>query len=520
MRGAVVWDFETHPARTAIGKLGVYFWLGLFEAEPTKSLFPARLSIAVFSLITAAGVYMIGRALHKPITGYIALGLYAILPLSFFYERLAMADPFAAGWAILVIWRTMAMVKRPTLWNGFWVGITVGCGTIAKMTMGGLPAIPVGATLIYLQWHSFRMPFQKRNVFHDIKQWLFTYFPPLTIAGIITILLWLPILIPAYIADQEGEPFRLLGEISYYGGRDHTNLSYTERIVVEVYDFTDKDFLQYLGIFLGIGYVAIVFAAWFGKSSTESYLRIRHMLFIGVWFASVTVVIVLKANLPSSRYFMPISAPLVVLIAYLLTMLWSMSWLHKIVAASFGVILVSWAVNFVNPWLDKGIQDTGNLPVTEGTANYEEFMRGMLMAEDGVRAAAVHLNQLDSAGFYAGWKTCSLLYYYVEQPVLCLPIDSTQIFPTLKGWLEEDIQTSDDYAYLILADYGSDSFRNYVGRSLGYWWKPIAPIPDLQVRPALTNRAYEKEKVCYVREKVFRPICIFRISLPDPYLGG
>ena len=62
-RAAVVWDFEQNPGRFAHGKVLLYFWMGLFEGDSTHNLHLLRTSIAIFSLITAATLYRIGRIL-------------------------------------------------------------------------------------------------------------------------------------------------------------------------------------------------------------------------------------------------------------------------------------------------------------------------------------------------------------------------------------------------------------------------------------------------------------------------
>ena len=97
VRGAAVWHFETHPARLAHGKLLTYFWLGLFEGPPSTALVVGRLSIALFSTLTAATIYLLGRWWQNHRTGLLALMIYACWPLAFFFERMALADPFAAG---------------------------------------------------------------------------------------------------------------------------------------------------------------------------------------------------------------------------------------------------------------------------------------------------------------------------------------------------------------------------------------------------------------------------------------
>ena len=94
-----------------------------------------------FSLITASAIYALGRRIANHRTGALALALYAVLPLAFFYERMAMADPLAAGLAALVAWRSLSFARRPTLRAGIVLGGLLAMASLAKLTMGLLPLL-------------------------------------------------------------------------------------------------------------------------------------------------------------------------------------------------------------------------------------------------------------------------------------------------------------------------------------------------------------------------------------------
>ncbi|MBZ0310211.1 MAG: glycosyltransferase family 39 protein, partial [Anaerolineae bacterium] len=208
-RAGFIYDFDFHPARVSHGKLLLYFWLGLFETDRLHVLATSRLSIGLISLVTGAGLYQIGKTLHSRPVGLLALLLYTFCPIALFYERMAMADPLATVFATLTVWRGLVLAKRPTLKEGALLGGLVGLAVMAKLTMGLLPLLPVLATVIFYKSPSPLMG-EGLGVRTKIDSWTKTYLPPLTAAALTTLLLWLPILIPAARALNTEEPFKLV----------------------------------------------------------------------------------------------------------------------------------------------------------------------------------------------------------------------------------------------------------------------------------------------------------------------
>jgi hypothetical protein len=149
MRAATAWDLDVNPGRFSDGKFLLFYYLGLFEADPTTALFVSRTAIALFSLISGSVVYLLARWLHCHISGLLALAIYVALPFTFFHERMALADPFAAGFGCLVAWRSLVFARHPRWRDGVILGGLLALSTMAKLTSGSLPILPVLASVVY-----------------------------------------------------------------------------------------------------------------------------------------------------------------------------------------------------------------------------------------------------------------------------------------------------------------------------------------------------------------------------------
>lgn len=115
-RSLSAWTFSEHPAHFAHGKLLLYYWLGLFTwgASGPGVIVAGRVAIALFSVATGLTVYLLGRRLAGHASGVVALALYAVLPLTLYYERMAMADPLASGLAAVAVLSALGFARRPT----------------------------------------------------------------------------------------------------------------------------------------------------------------------------------------------------------------------------------------------------------------------------------------------------------------------------------------------------------------------------------------------------------------------
>ena len=150
-RGEIAYDFDRNPVEFSNGKLLFYYWLGLFAPHGDSALAVGRLAVALFSLITSAAIMALARALFGRAAMVPALALYALAPYAVFFERMALADPFAGGLAALTAWQSvrLARAESPSRACGALVGLLVAVTTFAKLTTAPIAALPLAAGIFY-----------------------------------------------------------------------------------------------------------------------------------------------------------------------------------------------------------------------------------------------------------------------------------------------------------------------------------------------------------------------------------
>jgi len=376
-RAALVWSFDQNPGRFSHGKVLLYFWLGLFEDNPLSALPAGRLAIALSSLITAAALVRLGRTLDSPTTGLLALAIYAVLPLAFFFERMALADPFASLFACLFVWRVLVWMRRPT--QGLRLGLLIALMTLAKLTTALLPALLVPCAL--------------RT--QDYRRSLIT-------AGLIVALLWAPLVIPALFAPGSfilvnTDNVRALTSPTAY-------LTHALRLIAE---FTTPPLLIAL-----LPALLIVFA--FNRRAAAILL---------LWLLLLGIVPVLAAGVVTARYFMILAAPLALIFASAAYNLWAHPFrFQRLTRAALLAAAALYLIAFIRPFTLAAHNSPINLPFRGDDVNAYEYLSGELSASDTVWAAAEMINTR-AGRFYADWDLCHLLYFYTPHPVTCVAGD-------------------------------------------------------------------------------------------------
>jgi len=474
-RAAIVWDFEQNPGRFAHGKLLLYFWLGIFEAEAPNFVFTARASITLWSMLTASTLFAIGRLLKGRNVGFLAMGLYAIMPLGVFFERMAMADPFAAGFVGLIAWRSLIYAKRPTYREGFIIGVLIGFATLAKLTTGLIPLLP---PLTAALWYSWKV---NTDIQGQIFQFLRIYTPPMILAAVVVMLMWAPITIPAQLA-ADNDPFLIVNSFNIEKDEHSAPLNYIETILPEIADFTTNALLA--GVALG---AVILFIIGHGTQ--------RPILYLAVWLFLLGVLPITQARLISSRYFMTLAPPLALTLAYFFMAAWHNlpAW-WVVVRPFYTVGITVWIIIFALPMVYTLITDFDELNLKN--TNQIEYQQGVLVSENGIREAADYINDLDQEydSIISDWNTCHLLFLYVksDNPVQCLPLDTPM--GSLSRYFREDANPQDE-VLLIISGYGENNFFQRIG-------------------------IFEWEDVLVLRRETpaNRPINLWHIYLSDEYL--
>lgn len=450
-RASLVWSFDQHPGRFAHGKLLEYFWLGLFQPEAPSGLAAARLATVLFALITGSSVYAIGRRLGGSLCGLLALGLYTCLPLAFYYERLAMADPLAAGLAALVAWRGLALARRPSLAGGAFVGLLLALATLAKLTMGLLPALPVAATLIYTPWS------RSQSLMRQTRQWLWRYAPPLMTAALVMTLVWLPVLIPAEIARRDGNPFTLVNDYNLRANDTEPVPSndYLTGLVRLAADLTSWGLL-----------VALTAAALLVLFQPPPIRR--EGLFLVTWIGVLLAPAVLVARLLTLRYAMPVAVPLVLILARAASALWETRRARLALRASLLAAGAVWVIGFALPFAATDLRDPEDLKVSG--ANRYEIKSGALTADDGIRLAAAWLDAAEppDVQLFGNWSHCHLMLLYTQRDITCLPLSRPAA--QLAEAIQPTLTDIGDAAYVaLLHDYQTQSFQSIPG----FCWEEV-----------------------------------------------
>lgn len=406
-RAGIVWNFDQNPGRISHGKLLLYYWLGLFETGPETALAASRLGMAVFSLITGSTIYLLGRLLYKHAAGLVALGLYAVLPLALFYERMAMADPVAAGLAAIIAWRSLVFVKRPDTWHGVELGVLLALATLAKLTMGFMPALPGIAALIYTPW-------RRRNLGQQIVDFRKRYTPPLIMAAFVVGLIWAPLAIPAYLARNSDNPFVLVDAFNVRASAQEpaSPTEYFDETLPLIEQVTTRALL-----------VALVAATLYQLAAVFWNRRIfRSGVFVLGWFMLILGLTLVGARLSTLRYVMPLGVPAVLILGGAITSLADIRPrpLRWIVRPALVVAIAVWVIGFALPFAHTDLTDPDELDFS-GT-NWTEYQSGYLIADAAVRDAADALNAIQPhlKPLYATWWLCHLMYFYTDDPATCL----------------------------------------------------------------------------------------------------
>lgn len=458
-RATFIWHYDGNPGDYA-GKLLAYYYYGLFATDPTDMLMMGRWAMALLSLLTAAAVYGITRALSGRRIALVALWIYAIWPLAFFFERLAFADPIAGVCAALLVWRSIALARHPKWWQGVGIGLLLAGATLAKLSMALLPLVPVAATVLLPVWKGPRA-------------WRTTYLPALIVAAITVVAVWAPITLPLYLSDPD---YTITNPESYTrpDPNDPQNpQAYLERVWPAMADFGPAAFYQ---------------AA---AAATALILLVRgrrKAALVVLWALSMTLLNIGFATLTVARYFMPIAAPIAVMVALAVGRLFALPHLWRAAGVIGLATLAWWSADFALPFHRTATTNVNDLDFDLYATNWIQYQSGQLSGDDAVRAAASTLNdqRQPDQPVYATWTICHLLFFYVPDGLTC--IADGHVLRDLSALTAHD-----------LAD-GRDG------------WMVIMAYPDFV--EWLDQLATEKI-ITHTRPTGYRPISIWRIRLAD-----
>ena len=438
-RAMDVWHFDENPGRFAHGKLLLYYWLApaAHLSSPDMLLWTCRLALALFSMVTGAAIYAIGRRLSDHATGVVALAIYAVLPIAVYYERMAMADPLASGLTALLILALLTTVRRPTWMGGVVVGILAAAATMAKVTVGLVVLLPALAAIDLYDW-------RRGELSSQVGGFLRRYIPWLLLISLVIAFLWSPIVVPAYLASGSEDPFVLVNTDNVIGEKGDSlrpTLSraaeYGSYLFPLVADFTSVGFLVagLAAVFLG--------TLWRGIDRR----RARGVLILVQWMAVIAFPTWLLAAIKTARYFVPVLPPLCLLMALVITVAWRRTRRPIPVRAGIVVAAAAWLVFHTIPFLATALTDPYDLAF-DGM-NYTENIAGFHLSDEAVRNAATTLNEIAPERVLATWSLCHLVFFHLDQTPVCL----TKPGILTEFWIAVDELPEGGSLYVAFADY-------------------------------------------------------------------
>ncbi len=175
-RARVVWTFSDIDTSTRPSKFLLYYWLGLFDLPLHLPQWLARTGTALFTVLGAAGLFALARTLFSYRTALLALLVLTFLPFMMFYDRLALTDPAASSFVVLVTWWSVLTVRNPTRHYSVILGILVSLMLAAKVLTVPMLILPVTAALFLgkypLNWRHPRQ--QIRRCYEHYRSMLWT----------------------------------------------------------------------------------------------------------------------------------------------------------------------------------------------------------------------------------------------------------------------------------------------------------------------------------------------------------
>lgn len=140
------------------GRPPLFVWLTAPIAVVVDNGFVAgRLVSALAGIASTVALYLLGRELSTRATGMVAGVLWALSPYSVFFSRIAADDMLLTLMAMLVVWASARLARRPTVAAGAWCGAALALAVLAKTTGVLLAIVPVLAILILGRLSAWRM---------------------------------------------------------------------------------------------------------------------------------------------------------------------------------------------------------------------------------------------------------------------------------------------------------------------------------------------------------------------------
>ncbi len=354
-----------HPAQESRGKMLLYVWLAPFRTDWDAALHVNRTAVALFSLLTSAGLFLLVRHWLNRAMGVLAVAVYTVFPLALFYERMVLVDGIATGLMVFAVWFAWRLARKPTFTRAYHFGAMAALATMAKLTTAfSIAVMPVTAALLIGPVALQRL--NRENIMHIVNYW-WPY--ALRVIGMFAFL-WSFTLLPALYAHFFGDTFYLV-VISLLGG----TYAPAEGFPPQIFATVHPAMLLFIGVTAALGYRVLP----------------RRYVYALVWLVATLLPPVVFLRRVHTRYIMLAAAPLTLLIVMGVWSLWQLR--SPVPRAVRGVLAAAavgaWVLFFAGPFAYNAAVQPAETPLPENDSwhyfqsPYNSF--GYLMAFDWLR---------------------------------------------------------------------------------------------------------------------------------------
>ncbi len=284
------------------GKYLLYILIAPFNTERSEALWASRVAVALFSLVGLAALYRLTEKFFGRPAAFIAIGFYAVAPYALYYERMALADGPAGVMATLTALYSLTFAQRPNYRRAAVVGLLVGLAALAKLTMMFVAILPVMAIFFFNQ---NRAPLPELKMAHlrpilavYYKQFV-THFRYLVVAGVVCVVVWLPVLIPVGTAVVTGEKYVLVDR--YLAGDNLIKQGNWDKLV----GIWDTFPMLLSPVMVALILMGVVLAVWKAP---------RRASYVLLWLVLAYLPTILLVGWVQTRYFTPGIFPLAMLL--------------------------------------------------------------------------------------------------------------------------------------------------------------------------------------------------------------
>lgn len=153
IRAQLVFEFTDAKASFLLAKLLLYYYLGVFDPQDVGGAWLSRQAITLLAPLSAALSYRLGVMLFKKREiGSITIVLGSILPFYLFFDRMALADPFALVFCVVAAMAAYQLAIHPSNRFAYLTGLALGLAMLAKLTSAPLVALPPLAAYLFGRW--------------------------------------------------------------------------------------------------------------------------------------------------------------------------------------------------------------------------------------------------------------------------------------------------------------------------------------------------------------------------------